>query len=88
MCTADLGFRTFKLVTSNTLTRQPDRKYLEGALLETINHFESDHPKEDMPCVLLLKLGSNICVRVGAQTITTGKSEQSDGSGTSIAAST
>lgn len=60
MCTADLGLGTFKLVTSNTRSWQPDREYLEGALLAVINHINSVHREEGMPYVLPGKPDPNL----------------------------
>ncbi len=79
----DLGFRVFKLDTSNIHTWEPDRDNLEGTLLASIDHIKSDRSEEDILYELLLKLGLDLCVPVESRTIV-GKTVRSIGAGTLI----
>ena len=80
----DLGFRVFKLDTSNFRTWEPDRDDLNGTLLASINHIKPDRSEEDILFELLLKLGLDLCVPIEAKTIA-GKTICSVGAGTLIA---
>ena len=84
MFAGDLGFRVFKLDTSNIRAWEPDRDDLEGALLDSIDHIKPDRRREDILYELLLKLGLDLCVPIETQTIA-GKSVRSIGAGTLIA---
>ena len=79
----DLGFRVFKLDTSNIRSWEPDREDLEGALLENINHIKPGRSEEDLLYEVMLKLGLDLCVPMETRTIT-GKSVHSIGAGTLI----
>ena len=79
----DLGFRVFKLDTSNILAWDPNREDLDGTLLESIEHIKPDRSEEDVLYELLLKLGLNLCVPVESRTIA-GKAVRSIGAGTLI----
>ena len=80
----DLGFRLFKLDSSNIQEWAPDRDDLEGTLLSSINNFKVDRSEEDILYELLLKLGLDLCVPVETQTIA-GKTIRSIGAGMLIA---
>ena len=67
--TGDLGFRVFKLDTSNIHTWEPDSDDLTKTLLDNIDHVKSDRSEEDIFYELLLKLGLDLCVSIGARTI-------------------
>ena len=82
--TGDLGFRVFKLDTSNIRAWEPDGDDLEGTLLDSIDHIKSDRSQDDILYELLLKLGLNLCVPIETQTIA-GKAVRSIGAGTLIA---
>ena len=79
----DLGFRVFKLDTSNIRAWDPNREDLDGTLLESIEHIKPDRSEEDVLYELLLKLGLNLCVPVESRTIA-GKAVRSIGAGTLI----
>ena len=79
----DLGFRVFKLDTSNIRAWEPDRENLEGTLLGSIDHIKADRVEEDILYELLLKLGIDLCVPIETRTIA-GKSVRSIGEGTLI----
>ena len=82
--TGDLGFRVFKLDTSNIRTWEPDGEDLEQTLLDSIDHIKSDRSQDDILYELLLKLGLDLCVLIETQTIV-GKAVLSIGAGTLIA---
>ena len=82
--TGDLGFRVFKLDSSNIRTWEPDRDDLEGSLLQNVEHIKSDRSEDDILYELLLKLGLDLCVPIETSTIS-GKSIHSIGAGTLIA---
>ena len=79
----DLGFRVFKLDTSNIRAWEPDRNDLEGTLLNSIDHIKPNRSQDDILYELLLKLGLDLCVPVETRTIA-GKSVRSIGAGTLI----
>ena len=79
----DLGFRVFKLDTSNIRAWEPDRDNLEGTLLDSIDHIKPDRSEEDILYELLLKLGLDLCVPIENRTIA-GKLVRSIGAGTLI----
>ena len=76
----DLGFRVFKLDTSNIRAWDPDPENLDGTLLESIDHVRSDRTEKDILYELLLKLGLDLCVPIEARTIA-GKTVCSIGAG-------
>ena len=84
MFTCDLGFRVFKLDTSNIRTWEPDRDDLEGTLLDGIDHIKPDRSEDDILYELLLKLGLDLCVPIETRTIA-GKTVRSIGTGKLIA---
>ena len=79
----DLGFRVFKLDTSNIRAWNPKTNDLEGALLSSLDHIEPDRAKQDILYELLLKLGLDLCVPIETRAVA-GKSVHSVGSGTLI----
>ena len=83
MFSGDLGFRVFKLDTSNIRAWDPDREDLDGALLESIDHIKPDRGEDDVLYELLLKLGLDLCVPIETRTIA-GKSVRSIGAGTLV----
>ncbi len=80
----DLGFRVFKLDTSNIRAWEPDRDDLEGTLLNSVDHIKPDRSQDDILYELLLKLGLDLCAPIETRTIA-GKSVRSIGAGTLIA---
>ena len=84
MFAGDLGFRVFKLDTSNIRAWEPDRDDLEGTLLDNIDHIKSGRSEQDILYELLLKLGLDLCVPIETRIIA-GKSVRSIGAGTLIA---
>ena len=84
MLSGDVGFRVFKLDTSNIHTWEPDRENLDQTLLESVDHIKPDRTEKDILYELLLKLGLDLCVPVETQTVV-GKAVRSIGAGTLIA---
>ena len=76
----DLGFRVFKLDTSNIRAWEPDGDDLEGTLLDSIDRVKPDRSEEDILYELLLKLGLDLCVPIETRTIA-GKTVRAIGSG-------
>ena len=79
----DLGFRVFKLDTSNIRAWDPKPDDLEGALLSGLDHIEPGRTEQDLLYELLLKLGLDLCVPIETKTIAD-KSVYSVGAGTLI----
>ena len=78
---ADLGFRVFKLDSSNIRAWEPESDDLEHSLLDSIDHIKSDRSEGDILYELLLKLGLDLCVPIETRTIV-GKVVNSVGAGT------
>ncbi len=81
----DLGFRVFKLDTSNICAWNPSPKTddLEGTLLASVDHIEPDRTEQDILYELLLKLGLDLCIPIETRIIAR-KSVHSVGAGTLI----
>ena len=60
----DLGFRTFKLDSSNIKTWEPDRDDLEQSLLDYVDHIKEDRSEQDILYELLLKRGLDLCAPI------------------------
>ena len=84
MFAGDLGFRVFKLDTSNIRAWEPGRGDLDKTLLDSIDHIKPDRSEPDILYELLLKLGLDLCTPIETRSIA-GKSVQSIGGGTLIA---
>ena len=80
----DLGFRVFRLDTSNIRAWDPDRDDLGGALLSSIDHIKTGRSEEDILYELFLKLGLDLCVPIETRAVA-GKTVRSIGAGTLIA---
>ncbi len=80
----DLGFRVFKLDTSNVKVWDPNPDNLEDALLAGVQHIEPGRAEQDILYELLLKLGLDLCVPIETRTIE-GNRVHSVGAGTLIA---
>ena len=76
----DLGFRVFKLDSSNINTWEPDRENLELALSNSIDHLKADRTEADILYELLFKLGLDLCVPIEKRTFA-GKEVHSVGGG-------
>lgn len=65
----DVGFRVFKLDTSNIRTWDPDRTNMDKTLEEAMVHIKSDRTEADILTELLLKLGLDLTVPIETKTI-------------------
>jgi adenine-specific DNA-methyltransferase len=64
MFAGDLGFRVFKLDSSNLRVWDPEGQNLEQMLLDSIEHVKADRSEPDVLYELLLKLGLDLCVPI------------------------
>ena len=60
----DLGFRVFKLASSNIRAWEPDRENLAETLEASIEHLKTDRTEQDILYELLLKRGIDLCVPI------------------------
>jgi adenine-specific DNA-methyltransferase len=65
----DLGFRVFKLDSSNIRAWEPDREKLPETLEASIEHLKTDRTEQDILFELLLKLGLDLCVPIETQRV-------------------
>lgn len=84
MFSGDLGFRVFKLASSNIHTWEPNRDDLPKTLQESVDHVKADRTDEDVLFELLLKLGLDLTVPMEQKTIA-GKTVHSIGAGALLA---
>jgi len=82
--TGDLGFRVFKLDSSNIRPWEPDSDNLEQTLLDSVEHIKPDRTESDVLYELLLKLGLDLCVPIESRTFA-GKEVHSVGGGVLMA---
>lgn len=76
----DLGFRVFKLASSNIQAWAPNRDDLEQTLLDHAEHIVAGRSEQDILYELLLKLGLDLTVPIEQKTIA-GKTVHSIGAG-------
>lgn len=81
MFVGDVGFRVFKLSSSNIRAWEPDRDDLPKTLEESVEHLRTDRTEQDILFELLLKLGLDLTVPIEEKTIG-GKIVYSIGAGT------
>ena len=62
MFAGDIGFRVFKLDTSNIRSWMPDADKLDQSLLANLEHIEPGRTESDVLYEVLLKLGLDLCV--------------------------
>jgi len=67
--TGDLGFRVFKLDSSNIRAWEPDREDLEKTLLDSVEHLKPGRTEADVLYEVLLKLGLDLCVPIERRTL-------------------
>jgi len=84
MFPGDLGFRVFKLDSSNIRAWEPNRADLDGTLQMSIEHLKADRSEVDILYELLLKLGLDLCVPIGKRTLA-GKDVHAIGGGVLLA---
>lgn len=76
----DLGFRVFKLDSSNIRAWDPDPDDLDQTLLDSVEHLKGGRTEADVLYELLLKLGLDLCVPIETRTMA-GKEIHSVGGG-------
>jgi adenine-specific DNA-methyltransferase len=76
----DLGFRVFKLDSSNIRAWEPDRDNLAQSLLDATDHLKANRSEQDILFELLLKLGLDLTIPIEQKTIA-GKTVHSIGAG-------
>jgi adenine-specific DNA-methyltransferase len=79
----DLGFRVYKLATSNIQAWEPEPTDIEGALLANAEHLVQGRGEQDVLYELLLKLGLDLCVPIEKKEIA-GKTVNAVGGGALI----
>lgn len=84
MFAGDLGFRVFKLDSTNIRAWDPDRDDIAKSLEESVEHLKADRTEQDILYELLLKLGLDLCVPIDTRTIA-GATVHSIGRGVLIA---
>lgn len=77
----DLGFRVFKLSSSNIQAWEPDRERLAETLEASVDHLKTDRTESDILFELLLKLGLDLTVPIEKKSIA-GQEVHSIGAGT------
>lgn len=77
----DLGFRVFKLASSNIRAWEPNRENLAETLEASVEHLKSERTEADILFELLLKLGLDLTVPIEQKTIA-GKTVHNIGAGT------
>ena len=60
----DLGFRVFKLDSTNIREWDPNRENLAESLEASVEHLKTDRTEQDILFELLLKLGLDLCVPI------------------------
>lgn len=84
MFSGDIGFRVFKLDSTNIRAWDPERANLEQTLLDSLDHVKPGRSEQDILYEILLKLGLDLCVPIETRTIA-GKLAHSAGGGVLIA---
>lgn len=69
MFIGDLGFRVFKLDSTNIREWEPNRDDLPTTLDESIEHLKADRSEADILYEVLLKLGLDLCVPIEKRNI-------------------
>lgn len=84
MFAGDLGFRVFKLDSSNIRAWEPKLDDLDGTLQMSIEHLKTDRAEADILYELLLKLGLDLCVPIEKRVLA-GKDVHAIGGGVLLA---
>ena len=80
----DVGFRVFKLDTSNIRAWSPKANDLKSSLLDHLEHLEAGRSSDDILYEILLKLGLDLCVPIEVREVA-GKQVSSVGAGVLMA---
>jgi adenine-specific DNA-methyltransferase len=81
MFAGDLGFRVFKLASSNIRAWEPNRDDIPKTLEDSVEHLKSDRTEQDILFEILLKLGLDLTIPIEQKSIAS-KAVQSIGAGT------
>ena len=81
--TGDLGFRVFKLASTNIREWDSNPSNVTDSLLDSVEHLKTDRTEDDILYELLLKRGLDLCVPMETRIIA-GKTVHSVGAGTLI----
>jgi adenine-specific DNA-methyltransferase len=81
---ADLGFRVFKLDSSNIRAWDPEPDDIDGSLLASLDHLKDDRSEDDIFYELLVKLGLDLTIPIERR-ILVNKTVYSVAAGTLIA---
>jgi adenine-specific DNA-methyltransferase len=65
----DVGFRAFKLYSSNLRSWEADRNDLNRTLLDAVEHVKQGRTESDVMYELLLKLGLDLCVPIESKAV-------------------
>ena len=84
MFAGDVGFRVFKLDSTNIRAWEPDRDDLRTTLEESVEHLKADRTEADILYKVLLKLGLDLCIPIEQQAVR-GKTVHSIGGGVLLA---
>ena len=77
----DLGFRVFKLDSSNIRPWELNRENFKQRLLANVAHIKEDRSEEDLLCELLLKFGLDLCIPIEKRDIAGKQVNVVDGGG-------
>jgi adenine-specific DNA-methyltransferase len=80
----DLGFRVFKLDSSNVRTWEPNREDIATSIQDSVEHIKADRTEQDILFEIMLKLGYELTEPIKKKTIA-GKMVFNVGNGTLIA---
>jgi len=80
----DVGFRVFKLDSSNIREWEGRGDNLATTLLDAIEHLKADRSEQDILYEVLLKLGLDLCVPIATRTVA-GKQAHAVGGGVLLA---
>lgn len=84
MFAGDLGFRVYRLDSSNIRQWAPASDSLSRSLFESVEHIASGRTSDDILCEIIIKLGLDLCVPVDVRSCA-GKDVYSVGAGTLFA---
>jgi len=77
----DIGFRVFKLASTNIREWDPNPDNVSDSLLDSVEHLKTDRTEDDILYELLLKRGLDLCIPMETRVIA-GKTVHSIGAGT------
>ncbi len=78
MFASDVGFRVFKLDSSNIRAWDPNANNLAESVQRSIEHLKQDRTDQDILFEVLLKLGLDLCIPIETKTLGASKKPQHD----------